>query len=252
MIVEETIQKLTQLRLSAMAGSLKNRLGSPDHQDLSHEEFVGLIVDDEWIHRENKKFQRRLENARFKIQALIPQIDHQIKRGLNKSLLLELAGLKWIINRQNIILTGPTGVGKSFIAQALGHQACTQGYTVHFLRLSKMLNQIYLARADGSYPKLLAKLAKFDVMILDDWGVSPLKEQESQDLLEVIEDRSEIKSTVITTQLPIKHWHEFIGNQTIADALCDRLIHNAYKIDLTGESIRKQKEIKTKCPPEKP
>lgn len=248
MIIEETIQKLSRFKMTAMANSFKNRLAQPTHQDLSHEEFVGLLVDDEWVHRENKKLQKRLKNARFKIQALIPEIDHQIKRGLNKSLILELTTLKWITHKQNILLTGLTGVGKSFIAQALGHQACLQGHTVHYLRLSKLLNQLYLARADGTYAKLLMKIAQFDVLILDDWGLSPLKEQEAQDILDVIEDRSEIKPTIITSQLPVKHWHEFIGNQTIADALCDRLIHNAYKIELKGESVRKQKEIKSEKP----
>lgn len=227
-----------------MADSLKTRTGDPGHASLSHEEFVGLIIDDEWLSRENKRLKARLKTASFKLTALPEQIDYEKKRGLNKSLMLELTTLKWIINRQNIILTGPTGAGKSFIAQALGHQACLKSFSSHYIRLSKLLNELFVARADGSYNKLLAKLAKIDVLILDDWGLAKLKEQEAQDLLDIIEERSEIKSTIITSQLPIKNWHEFISNETLADAILDRIVHNAYKIDLKGtDSLRRQKEV---------
>lgn len=226
-----------------MADSLKTRTGNPEHASLSHEEFVGLIVDDEWLSRENKRLKTRLKHAKFKVPALPEQIDYQTKRGLNKSLMLELATLKWLTNRQNIVLTGPTGVGKSFVAQALGHQACLKSFAAHYIRLSKLLNELFVAKADGSYNRLLARLIKFDVLIIDDWGLAPLKEQEAQDLLDVIEERYEIKSTIVTSQLPIKNWHEFIGNQTLADAILDRLVHNAYKVDLKGESMRKRKEL---------
>lgn len=235
---------MCQMRLSTMADSLKKRSGHPDHASLSHEEFVGFIVDDEWLSRENKKLKARLKHARFKIPALPEQIDYGKKRGLNKSLMLELVTLKWVVNRQNIIFTGPTGAGKSFIAQALGHQACLKSFTTHYIRLSKLLNDLFVAKADGSYNKLLAGLIKFDILILDDWGRARLKEQEAQDLLDVIEERSEIKSTIITSQLPIKNWHEFIGNQTVADAILDRVVHNAYKIDLQStDSMRREKQV---------
>lgn len=234
---------MCQMRLSAMANSLKTRTNTPEHASLTHEEFVGLIVDDEWLSRENKRLKARLKTAKFKISALPEQIDYQTRRGLNKALMLELATLKWTVNRQNIVLTGPTGVGKSFVAQALGHQACLKGFGAHYVRLSKLLNELFVARADGSYNRLLGRLIKFDVLIIDDWGLTPLKEQEAQDLLDVIEERYEIKSTIVTSQLPIKNWHEFINNQTLADAILDRVVHNAYKIDLKGESMRKQKEL---------
>jgi len=235
---------MCQMRLSAMARSLETRSSNPDHQSLSHDEFVGLIVDDEWMSRENKRLKSRLKAAKFKVPALPAEINYDKKRGLNKSLMMELTTLKWIANRQNIILTGPTGAGKSFIAQALGHQACLKGFGSHYVRLSKLLNELFVARADGSYNKLLARLAKFDVLILDDWGLARLKEQEAQDLLDVIEERAEIKSTIITSQLSIKDWHEFIGNQTLADAILDRVVHNAYKINLQGkDSLRKEKEV---------
>jgi DNA replication protein DnaC len=241
MILEETLRKMNQMKFYAMAHSLQERLSQTNHQDLSHEEFTGLLIDDEWMARENRKLKRRITNAKFKAQASLEAIDYQLKRGLIKKKLLDLATLKWIQHHQNLLLIGPTGVGKSFIAQALGHRACLCGFTAHYIRLNKLLNQLYLARAEGTLAKYQTQLLKYDLLIMDDWGLSPLKAQESQDLLEVIEDRHELKATIITSQLPTEHWHEFIGNETVADSLCDRLVHNAYKIELKGESVRKLK-----------
>ncbi len=245
MTLEETINKLRQLKLPVMASSAQDRLHRPDHQDLTHQDVFGLIVDDEYLARENRKMTNRLRFARFKIPATMEAIDYQIKRGLLKNKMLELANLNWIKQKQNIIITGPTGVGKSFVAQALGHQACLMGHSAHYTRLTRLLNELTIARADGSYRRCLNKLLRFDGLIFDVWGIAPLQPQEQQDLLEVIEERYEIKSTIITSQLPTKNWHEFIVNETVADALCDRLIHNAYKLDMKGESVRKLKgEIK--------
>ncbi|MBU0505357.1 IS21-like element helper ATPase IstB [bacterium] len=242
MTIEETIEKLGKMKMATMAKSIRERLSKPDHQDLSHQEMIGLIIDDEYLARENRKMNRRLKNAKFKIIATMEGIDYQIKRGLIKNKMLELGNLKWIIQKQNIIITGPTGAGKSFVAQALAHHACRQGYTARYSRLTKLLNELIVSRADGTYQKLLGKLLKYDVLILDDWGIAPLQPQEQQDLLEVIDDRYETRSTIITSQLPAKNWHEFIGNDTVADALCDRLVHNAYKIKLNGkDSVRKLK-----------
>lgn len=242
MTIEETITKLTQMKMHAMAKATRERLNRPDHQDLNHQEMLSLIVDDEWLARENRKMATRLKAAKFKIPATMESIDYQIKRGLIKTKILELGNFSWITHKRNIIFTGPTGSGKSHIAQALAHQACRSGFAAHFIRLSKLLSELNLARGDGSYHRYLAKLIKFNVLILDDWGIAPLAPQEQQDLLEVIEERYEIASTIVTTQLPIKHWHEFIGNATIADAICDRLVHNAYKIELNGkDSVRKLK-----------
>ncbi len=243
MTLEETITKLNQMKLFAMAKSLHERLSRGDHNDLGIEEMISLLVDDEWLDRENRKRTMRIKKAKFKISATLEAIDYQLRRNLIKPKLMDLSALNWIERHQNLLLIGSTGIGKSFIAQALGHHACQKGFAVHYIRLTQLLHLLLLSRADGTYGKKLCYLLKYDLLILDDWGVSPLNSQEAQDLLEVIEDRHEIKSTLITSQLPTKHWHEFIGNETIADAICDRLIHNANVIEMKGESVRKLKKI---------
>lgn len=241
MTLEETVNKLNQMKLFAMAKSLTERLARTDHQDLGIEEMISLLVDDEWLSRENRKLTTRIKKAKFKVPATLEAIDYQLRRSLIKSKLMDLSTLAWIRHHHNLLLIGSTGIGKSFIAQALGHHACQKGFTVHYVRATQLLHQLHLARADGTYGKYLSRLLKYDLLILDDWGISSLDPQEAKDLLEVIEDRHEIKSTIITSQLPTQHWHEFIGNQTIADAICDRLVHNAHKIEMKGESVRKHK-----------
>lgn len=239
MTFEETITKLNAMKLHTMASSLKERLARGDHQDLSVDEVVGLIVDDEWMSRERRKLTRRLQVAKFKMPATMENIDYQLKRGLVKSKMLNLATLQWAKHHQDVLIIGSTGVGKSFLAQALGHHACIMGHTVHYIRASNLLHQCQLSHADGSFGHLLARMVKFDILIIDDWGIGTLKGQERRDMLDLIEERTEIKSTIITSQLPVDHWHEFIGDETIADAICDRLAHRAYRLDLEGESIRK-------------
>ena len=251
MTLEETVNKLSHMKLFAMAKSLQERLIRTDHQDLGVEEMISLIVDDEWLSRENRKLTTRLKKAKFKVPATLEAIDYQLRRHLMKPKLIDLSTLSWIQNHQNLLLIGPTGIGKSFIAQALGHHACQKGFMVHYIRLTQLLHQLHLSRADGTYGKKLSYLLKYDLLILDDWGVSPFNSQEARDLLEVIEDRHEIKSTLITTQLPTKHWHEFIGNETVADAICDRLVHNAHVIEMKGESIRKLKSLVEEKPSRK-
>ena len=242
MTLEETISKLNGMKLHSMATSLRERLARNDHRDLAFEDMLALLVDDEWLARENRKLTKRLTQAKFKKQATMEDVNYQCKRGLVKSKMLDLTTLSWIKHHQDVVFVGPTGIGKSYLAQALGFHACTKGYTVHYLRMSALLNQCGLAHADGSFAHLLARMVKFDVLILDDWGIGTLKAQERRDILDLIEDRSEIRSTIITTQLPFDHWHDFIGDETIADAICDRIIHRACKIDLSGTSMRKDEK----------
>ena len=233
MLIEQTLTKLRAMKLSQMAKSLEERLTRPDHQDLSVQELMGLIVDDEYIYRENSRLESRLRGAKFKEKAAcMENIDYKTTRGFKKQTLLELGQLKWIEKKQNIAFTGPAGSGKSYLAQSLGHQACRQGYRVLYVRLPKLLTALLQSRADGSYANLLKRFERAHVLILDDLGVSELKENERRDILEIIEDRYGAGSTLITSQLPIKDWHQYFGGGRAADSLCDRLVHNCHRIEL--------------------
>jgi DNA replication protein DnaC len=244
MTLEETLSKLHAMKLHTMADSLRERLARHDHANLAFEEMLSLLVDDEWLSRENRKLAKRLARARFKKQATMEDVNYQFKRGLVKAKMLDLTTLSWIAHHRDLVFIGPTGIGKSYLAQALGHHACMKGHTVHYLRVSTLLGEFGTAHADGSFVHLLARLVKCDVLILDDWGIGVLKAQERRDLLDLIEERSEIRSTIITTQLPRDHWHDFIGDETIADAICDRIIHRACVIELDGPSMRKEAKDK--------
>ncbi len=239
MIIEQTIDKLYQMKLFGMADSLKGRISRPDHRELCTSDLIGLIVDDEWIYRDNKRRQCRERGAKFKDkQATLESVDHCGSRGFSKPQLLELAQLHWVKNRQNLAITGPTGVGKSWIAQALGHQACQQGLKVLFLREPKLIHALFTAKAAGGLPALLKRMAKMDVLIIDDLGVSMMTEEIRRDILEVLEERYSIASTVITSQLPVSEWHDYFGGGRIADALCDRLTRNAHRLEISGQSRR--------------
>lgn len=244
MILEQTLEKLRTMKLNQMARSLEERLTKPDHQELTVADFIGLVVDDEYLHREKARLDSRLSGAKFKErQACMEAIDYKINRGLLKAQFLELGQLRWIDKKQNIAFTGPAGAGKSFLAQALGHQACRQGHRVIYVRLPKLLTAVNQARADGSYANLLKKFEKAAVLILDDLGVSQLQESERRDLLEVFEDRYGIGSTVITSQLPIKDWHAYFGGGRAADSICDRLVHNCHRIELKKETESQRKSL---------
>ena len=244
MLIEQTIEKLHSMKCYQMARSLKERLERPDHRDLSVAELVGLIVDDEYLARENARLHSRLRGAKFKEkQACMESVDYKTPRGFTKQTLLSLAQLKWIDKKQNIAFTGPSGSGKSYLAQALGHQACRQGYRVIYVRLPKLLTALLQSRADGSYVNLLKRFEKSHVLILDDLGVSELKENERRDILEIIEDRYGIGSTIITSQLPLKDWHTYFGAGRAADSLCDRLTHNCHRIELSP-SVESQRKAK--------
>ena len=242
MLNEQTLSTLNALKLFGMAKSFSDKLSHPHSADLSHQEFFGLIVQDEKTYRDNLRLKRLLANAKLKQPASLEDLDYKHPRGLNKQLILELSSQQWMAHHQNVLLTGPTGVGKSYIACALGNFAARQGHTVLYLRAPRLFETLLQAKADGSHLKTLTKLAKVDILILDDLFLTPLSDAERKDLLEIIEDRHHKAPTVITSQCPIKDWHHIIGEPTIADAICDRLLHHSYKIELKGESIRKTKK----------
>ena len=242
MLSEQTLSTLNALKLFGMARSFSERLSHIKAAELSHEEFVGLLVQDEKTYRENLRLKRLLKNAKLKQPAALEDIDYKHPRGLNKPILLELFSAQWIVNHRDVLLTGPTGVGKSYIACALGNLAARLGYSVLYLRAPRLFATLLQAKGDGTHLKTLTRLAKVQLLILDDLFVSPLSDAERKDLLEIIEDRHGSACTVITSQCPTKEWHHGIGDPTIADAICDRLLHHSYKIELKGESIRKSKK----------
>jgi DNA replication protein DnaC len=241
MLLEQTHDKMIAMKLYGMAHSIKERLERADHQSLSKEEFLGLIVDDEWLYRENRKLTTRLRVAKFKErEAAIENIDYRTPRGLRKTHVLELAQNRWITAHQSLLITGPSGAGKSYLAQALGLNACRQGYTVQYLRLPSLLAQFVQARAQGTYDRLLKRLVKLSLLVIDDFGLAALNEPERQDLLEAIEERYGAGATIVTSQLPVGDWHEYLGSGRLADAILDRLIHKAHRIELSSkESMRK-------------
>jgi DNA replication protein DnaC len=241
MLLEQTHDKLIAMKLYGMANALKTRLERVDHQSLTKEEFVSLLVDDEWLYRENRKLVSRLKLAKFKERAAaIEDIDYRTPRGLRKTQVLELAQHRWIKSHQCVILTGPSGVGKSYLAQALGHHACRSGFSVQYLRLPTLLAQFVQARAQGTYERLLKRLGKLSLLVVDDFGLATLTDIEKQDLLEAVEERYGTGATLITSQLPVGDWHAYLGADRVADAILDRLIHNAHRIELRSkESLRK-------------
>ena len=210
---------------------------------LAFDERFGLLVDAEWIDRQNKRLARNLREAKLRLSdACIEGIDYPARRKLDKAVIRGLASCAWIHEHHNVVITGPTGVGKTYIACALAQQACRKGYRVLYRRVPRIFDEILLARADGTYPRWLAKVARFDVVVLDDWGLVPLAESERRDLLEIMEDRYGNRSTILTSQMPVAQWHDQVGDPTIADAFCDRLLHNAYRIELHGPSRRQEKK----------
>lgn len=245
MLNEPTVQKLYAMRLGAMAESWQQQQQNPELFDLNFDERFALLVDTEFLARENKRLKRLLGEAKLRIKnACVEDIDYPPQRKLDKNVMSQLASCIWLQEHLNVVITGATGTGKSYIACALGNQACRNGLRVLYRRMPRLLDEISLARADGSYPKFLAKLARYDLLILDDWGLRPLKDGQRHDILEIIEDRYDLRSTLVTSQIPKEKWHDHIGDPTVADAIMDRLVHNAYTLDIKGPSRRKERSEK--------
>lgn len=248
MLVNQTREKMEKLKLTGMLQAFEEQMALPEAEELSFEQRLGLLMDREILERENRRLKRHLRQANLRQNATIEDIDFKSSRGLDKAVILSLAQCEWIKRNQNIIITGPTGVGKTYLACALAQKACREGFTALYSRLPRLFEQLAMAKGDGLYGKLLDKIAKSDLLVLDDWGLSVLSESQRKDLLELIEDRSNLRSTIISTQLPIIKWHEVINDQTIADAILDRLVHNAHKINLKGDSMRKKiNKVPTSC-----
>ncbi len=245
MLNHPTLDKLQELRFTGMVKALTEQMALPDIGELSFEERLGLLVDREMTEREDRRLTTRLRQAKLKQNACIEDIDFKQPRGLDKSLILDLAQCQWIRKHLNLLITGPTGVGKTWVACALAQKACREGFTSLYLRLPRLLQELPIAKGDGTYTRLMNRLAKVDVLILDDWGLSKLIAEQRRDLLEILEDRHDNRSTIVTSQLPLDQWHHIIGDPTLADAILDRLVHNAYKINLKGESMRKNKSMLT-------
>ena len=241
MLTQQTLQQLTQLKLNGMAEAFEQQLTQPDTHDLSFEQRLALLVERELTCRDNRRLQRLLKAARLKQNACVEDIDYRHTRGLQRNQMASLVSCQWVRQHQNLIFVGPTGCGKSYLACALGHQACRQGLSTLYIRVNRLFEQLHIAHGDGSYVKCLARLAKTELLILDDWGLLKLTRTQANDLLELIEDRHTTGSTIITSQLPIENWYNTIGDPTLADAILDRLLHNAHKIILKGESMRKVK-----------
>lgn len=237
MMNHPTLEKLSALRLRGMVSAFEEFI--QQNKTLSFEEGLSWLVEREFILRDNLRLKRRLQQAKLKQSACVENINFKKSRGLQKSFILQLAEGNWIKQHLNLLITGPTGTGKTYLACALSHKACLQNYTARYYRLPRLLQDLRIARADGSYPKLLASLSKTQVLILDDWAIAPLNDEQRRDLLEIMDDRYQTASTIITSQLPTEHWHEYIADQTLADAILDRLLHNAIKLSLVGDSLRK-------------
>lgn len=239
MLNQQTVDKMNEMKFSAMAEAFEQQLGSGEHAKLSFEERVGLLIDCEWTAREQRKQTRRLRVAKPRYKsASLEDVDFKHPRGLNRQQVLSLGSCSWIQDQHNLVITGPTGIGKSYLASAFVQRACRQGFTARYIRMPRLLHEVSVGRGDGSYTRLLARLAKLDLLAIDDWLIAPLRDAERRDLLEVIEDRAEHTSTLIASQLLIKDWHGAIGDPNQADAVCDRLLHNAHRIALKGPTVR--------------
>jgi DNA replication protein DnaC len=242
MLKQPMIEKLLAMRLHGMAESLKTQEQDPAARELSFLERLGLLVDQQWNWRENQALGRRLKNAKLRTNACVEDIDYRGARGLDKSVIRALVQESaWVCKHENVFVLGPTGVGKSFVACALAQKACRDGYSALYTRAQSLFRDLAMARADGSLRSLLLRVSRIDVLVIDDWAMAPLSESERRDFWEICEDRYQVRSTILTSQLPVSRWHEQIGDPTLADGILDRLVHNAHRIEMRGDSMRKNR-----------
>ncbi len=242
---DQTMEKMKTMKLHGMVRAFCTSLESGNAEKWTADELLSLLIDSEWDERYNRKLNRNVKNARFRYRAAVEQINFDTPRDLNKNFLLRLADCDFISKKENVFITGSTGIGKSYIASALGHQACSLGYKVLYEHTSKLFARLKMGKADGTYLKEITRMEKQDLLIIDDFGIQPLDQQSRTMLMEIIEDRHGKASTIFTSQVPVNKWHEVIGEQTIADAILDRIIHDAHRLELKGESMRKKRAILT-------
>ncbi len=238
MLHEQTMEKLYAMRLHGMAQALQEQMKQPDMAGLSFEERLAMLVDAQWLWKENRALALRLKNASLKHRASIENINYRHARQLDRSQIRSLASCQWVKQHQNVLITGPTGIGKSYLCCALLEKACREGYTVYYAQAHKLFRELAAAYVDGSYDRFLSRLARTDVLAIDDWALLPLAEPERRHLFEVVEDRHGSRSTLVASQFPVENWHELIGSPSIADALIDRVIQGAHRIALQGETMR--------------
>src|ERR1019366_4288665 len=244
MLNQPTIEKLYAMKLHGMADAFRAQLETTDASQLSFEERFAMLVDQQWLWKENRALGRRLIAAKLKERAVIEDIDYQHPRGLDRKLMRSLSSGEWLRQKQNLLLLGPTGIGKSWLGCALAQKACRDGFSVLHKRTSELFRDLAVAHADGSIGRLLVRLSRTDVLLLDDFAMAPLKDAERRDFLEICDDRYQRRSLILTSQMPVAHWHEQIGDPSVADSILDRLVHNSYRIELSGESMRKKRARK--------